>query len=162
MIEKPAIKALIIAVVLLLLVFVLSPDTVKCKTDNANIVSHDGILEIEYEAPAWLTGHNKQCEIEEYISQVYTEMLTDAQDLKDEFPDTALLPYTLDIQIDRLVIDPYESILINRWAYTGGAHGNSAYTYYNLKDNEDIAFSRYLEDIGYEACLLYTSPSPRD
>ena len=124
-----------------------------CKVITNKVISVDGIIAVEYEKPAWLAGHPKECEVEEYIFTEYMETKgyaeEFAEELRTENLTTALLPYSFDIRIDRDVIDPYENILITNYSYTGGAHGNTAFQYYNLKDGKDISFEAYLNDIQY-------------
>ncbi len=122
----------------------------SCNSNIKEVVSEEGMIAVTYERPSWLTGHVKQCDIEQYIYAQYAEIKKSADDLLAEFPDSALLPFRLNIKIKQYVVDPYESIIIENWHYTGGAHGNVAYKYYNLKEKSDISFEKYLNDIRYD------------
>ena len=114
------------------------------------------LIDFQYEKPAWLEGHLKQRSIEEYIKQKKQEITDSATDLRQEFPDTALLPFILDITVDRTVLNEYESILVTESAYTGGAHGNVQYIYYNLRNGNSITLVDYLKDKGTSEAQLLT------
>ena len=114
------------------------------------------LIDFQYEKPAWLEGHLKQRSIEEYIKQKKQEITDSATDLRQEFPDTALLPFILDITVDRTVLNEYESILVTESAYTGGAHGNVQYIYYNLHNGNSITLVDYLKDKGTSEAQLLT------
>ncbi len=113
-----------------------------CESGIEDVISHDNIIDVEYEKPSWLTGHIKECTIETYISHEY-------QDVKSAAEGARFLPYRLVIKVSRTVVHPYESIIVDNYQYTGGAHGNTRYEYYNLKNKKDISFEEYLAEIGY-------------
>ena len=113
-----------------------------CESGIEDVISYDSIIDVEYEKPSWLTGHIKECTIETYISNEY-------QDVKSAAEGARFLPYRLVIKVSRTVVHPYESIIVDNYQYTGGAHGNTTYKYYNLKNKKDISFEEYLAEIGY-------------
>ena len=114
------------------------------------------LINVRYENPEWLEGHAKQRSVEEYIKKRKKEITENATDLRQEFPDSALLPFTLDITLDRTVVNAYESILITESAYTGGAHSNMQYVYYNLHNGNSITLANYLKDRGISETQLLT------
>ncbi len=120
----------------------------KDARQKADVILDEDIFSFEYEKPSWLTGHIKESAIETYISNEYREIKRMAEELYQEFPDTNLR-YRLVIKVSRTVVPPYESIIIDNYQYIGGAHGNTQYKYYNLKNNKDILFEEYLADISY-------------
>ena len=113
-----------------------------CESGIEDVISHDSIIDVEYEKPSWLTGHIKECTIEKYISNEY-------QDVKSATEGARFLPFRLVIKVSRTVVHPYESIIVDNYQETGGAHGNTTYKYYNLKNKKDISFEEYLVEIGY-------------
>lgn len=116
-----------------------------CESGIEDVISHDGIIDVEYEKPSWLTGHIKECTIETYISNEYQDVKSAAEDLLSQ----SFLPFRLVIKVSRIAAHPYESIIVDNYQYTGGAHGNTTYKYYNLKNKKDISFEEYLAEIGY-------------
>ena len=137
-------------IVLISVIIFFSWQKETCKSDIESVVSHENVIAVEYEKPLWLEGHTKQCDIETYIAGQYRDIKDNAEKTKEEFPDTVLLPYQFIVEVDQRVAKPYESILITDYRYTGGAHGITTYTQYNLRNSKDIPFEAYLLDIGYD------------
>ena len=54
------------------------------------------------------------------------------------------------------MLNEYESILVTERAYTGGAHGNVQYVYYNLRNGSSITLGDYLKDRGRSETQLLT------
>ena len=133
------------AIIAVLIIFFITFLFIRQK---ANVILDEDIFSFEYEKPSWLTGHIKESAIETYISNEYREIKRSAEELYQEFPDTNLR-HRLVIKVSRTVIPPYESIIVDNYQYTGGAHANTQYKYYNLKNNKDILFEEYLADISY-------------
>lgn len=123
---------------------------------SSNTDSDAILIDFQYQKPAWLEGHIKQRSVEEYIKNRKQEITDSATDLRQAFPDSALLPFTLDITVDRTALNEYESILVTERAYTGGAHGNVQYIYYNLHNGNSIALVDYLKDRGTSETQLLT------
>lgn len=121
----------------------------NCEVTTSTVVSEEGIILVEYEKPRWLEEHTKECEIEKYIFDQYVSTRAGAKELQEEFPDTALLPFRIDIQTSRTIVEPYESVLITGYTYTGGAHGNTGYAFFNTKQSKDITLEEYVSDTGY-------------
>ena len=112
-------------------------------------------MNFTYEKPEWLEGHPKQETIEGYVKKRKAGITDGAIEHARASPESALLPYMLEITMERAVVGEYEGILITDDAYTGGAHGNIIYVYYNLRDDKDISLTEYLSNRGYsEAHLL--------
>ena len=149
--EKRQLLGVTIAVIVFLsfVIFFLGQREV-CESGIESVVSHENVIAVTYEKPSWLDGHIKQCEIEAYITGEYRDIKDSAEKTKEEFPDTVLLPYQFIVEVDQRVVKPYESILITDYRYTGGAHGITTYTQYNLRNGKDIPFEAYLLDIGYD------------
>ena len=122
---------------------------------QAIIVTHTDSIEInddvgvsfEYDKPKWLEHHIKKIPIETYVRDSYQEIRDQATELKMEFPNSRLLPFELTIGVERTTNDAYESILIEKREYTGGAHGNTTYKWYNFKNSKDISLKKYLAEI---------------
>ncbi len=146
--RKKLIITISAAVLLVFFVFI-NQKNKTCEINSGSIISDEAVI-IAYEKPAWLEKHTKQCEIETYIHKQYGDIKKDAESVKREFPDTALLPFQIDVEINRITTGIYESILIITHIYTGGAHGNTTYKYYNLKNKNDLSLREYLADIGYD------------
>ena len=123
----------IVAIVVGVRLTSVSTDTSEDSSDTPSDVT---LINFQYEKPEWLEGHLKQGSIEEYIKKRKKEITDGAIDLRQEFPNSPLLPFDLDITVDRAVLDEYESILITEREYTGGAHGNMQYIYYNLHNGK--------------------------
>ncbi len=140
---KSIITVLVFVVVLVGLYWVFIPkkDTPEEPTNKTPEISQ---LEFTFEKPKWLEGHPKQKNIEEYVRKRKNKLTEEAVELKEEFPESNLLPYQLHITIERTVVDAYESVLITDYYYTGGAHGNTQYHYYNLLNGKDISLTEYL------------------
>lgn len=134
-----AILAIVVGVCLILV-------STKTSEVSWDIPSDATLLDVRYEKPEWLEGHLKQRSVEEYIKTRKQDIIDSATDLRQEFPDSALLPFTLDITVGRTVLNEYESILVTERAYTGGAHGNVQYVYYNLRNGSSITLVDYLKD----------------
>ena len=117
-----------------------------CESGIEDVISHDSIIDVEYEKPSWLTGHIKECAIETYISNEYQDVKSVAEESQSQ---SSLLPFQLVIEVSRTVVHPYESIIVDNYQYTGGAHGNTTYKYYNLKNKKNISFEEYLAEIDY-------------
>ncbi len=149
-----AIVAILVGVGLILV----STETSESPSD---IPSDATLFAVRYEKPAWLEGHLKQRSIEEYIKNRKQEITDSATELRQEFPDSALLPFTLDITVDRTVLNEYESILVTERTYTGGAHGNVQYVYYNLRNGSSITLGDYLKDRGTSEAQLLTLVNER-
>ena len=146
---KQCLNTIIAIALLILLIVVFSKVGVEpCRIDTAKIISHEQFLIVEYQIPDWLTGHTKECEIQKYISEHYHDIKADSKSVRKEFPNTALLPFHFSVNLDREIIEPYESIIIAKYEYTGGAHGNIEYEYYTLKNDREISLEKYLMDIG--------------
>lgn len=135
----------IIAIVVGVRSILLSPNSSEEASDTPSDVT---LIDFQYARPEWLEGHLKQGEVEEYIKKRKKEVTDSALDLRKEFPNSALLPFTLDITVDRTVLDEYESVLITERRYTGGAHGNMDYVYYNLHNGNSITLANYLKNRG--------------
>jgi hypothetical protein len=135
----------IVAIVVGVCLILVSTDTSEDASDTPSDVT---LIDFQYEKPEWLEGHLKQGSIEEYIKKRKKEITDDAIDLSQEFPNSSLLPFTLDITLDRTVLDEYESILIAERADTGGAHGNMQYIHYNLHNGNSITLADYLKNRG--------------
>ena len=122
---------------------------------QAIIVTHTDSIEInddvgvsfEYDKPKWLEHHIKKIPIETYVRDSYQKIRDQATELKMEFPNSRLLPFELTIGVERTTNDAYESILIEKREYTGGAHGNTTYKWYNFKNSKDISLKKYLAEI---------------
>lgn len=112
---------------------------------SSDISDDSELIDFSFMPPEWLEGYPKQDAIEQYIQGRYDEVKRDAVDLKKEFPDSVLLPFVLVVKPERIVLGEYESILLTDYAFTGGAHGNTTYVYYTLKDGNDISLREYLE-----------------
>lgn len=146
---KYIVGGLVIFAVVVGLYWVLVPmrDTPDIPSESSSEIA---LINFTYEKPQWLAGHPKQENIEEYVKKRKEEITNGAIEHEREFPESrALLPYVLEITIERLVLDAYESILITDYAYTGGAHGNTIYAYYTLRDGKDVSLTEYLSDRGY-------------
>ena len=143
----------IFAIALGIYLILMSTDTAE---DTYDIPSDITLINFRYKKPEWLTGHLKQGSIEAYIAKRKREITENAMDLRQEFPDSALLPFLLDITIDRIVLNEYESILITDNAYTGGAHSNRDYIYYNLHNGNNITLTDYLKKRGASETQLLT------
>ena len=141
-----AIGAIVIfAIVVGVRLILVSTDTSEDSSDTPSDVT---LINFQYEKPEWLEGHLKQGSIEEYIKKRKKEITDGAIDLRQEFPNSPLLPFDLDIIVDRAVLDAHESILITEREYTGGAHGNMQYIYYNLHNGNSITLTDYLKNRG--------------
>ena len=86
-------------------------------------------------SPPWLEQHPtiKQ-KVEEIIEKKKEEITKDAESLFQEFPTTALLPYSLHVQELKLFEHDKQNIVSVKMAlriYTGGAHGNKLYYSWN-------------------------------
>ncbi len=135
----------IVAIVIGVRLILVSTDTSE---NTSDIPSDVTLIDFQYEKPEWLEGHLKQGSVEEYIKKRKKEITDDAINLSQEFPNSSLLPFTLDITLDRTVLDEYESILITERTYTGGAHGNMQYIHYNLHNGNSITLADYLKNRG--------------
>ena len=135
----------IVAIVVGVCLILVSTETSEDSSDTPSDVT---LIDFQYKKPEWLEGHLKQGSIEEYIKKKKKEITDDAINLSQEFPNSSLLPFTLDITLDRTVLDEYESILITERTYTGGAHGNMQYMYYNLHNGNSITLADYLKNRG--------------
>lgn len=143
----------IVAIVVGARLILVSTETSESPSDTPSGAT---LLDVRYEKPEWLEGHLKQRSVEEYIKNRKQEITDSATELRQEFPDSALLPFTLDITVDRTVLNEYESILVTENAYTGGAHGNVQYVYYNLRNGSSITLGDYLKDRGRSETQLLT------
>ena len=135
----------IVAIVVGVRSILMSPDSSEEASDTPSDVT---LIDFQYAKPEWLEGHLKQGEVEEYIKKRKKEVTDSAIALRKGFPNSALLPFTLDITVDRAVLDEYESVLITERTYTGGAHGNMDYVYYNLHNGNSITLANYLKNRG--------------
>ena len=75
-----------------------------------------------------------QQEVEKILKKQKEEITKDAEDLFQEFPTTALLPYSLYVKELKLFKHDKQDIVSVRMAiriYTGGAHGNKFYYSWN-------------------------------
>ena len=136
---------IIVAIVVGVRLILVSTETSEDTSDTPSDVT---LIDFQYEKPAWLEGHLKQGSVEKYIKKRKKEITNGAIDLSQEFPNSPLLPFDLDITADRAVLDEYESILITEREYTGGAHGNMHYIYYNLHNGNSITLADYLKNRG--------------
>ena len=143
----------IFAIALGMYLILISTDTSEDTSDPPSDVT---LIDFQYEKPEWLKGHLKQGSIEAYIEKRRREITEGAMSLRQEFPDSALLPFTLAIIADRIVLNEYESILITESAYTGGAHSNTVYIYYNLRNGNSITLADYLKKRGTSETQLLT------
>ena len=123
---------------------------------NQLLPPSNAFLTIEYTAPKWLKNHPQKEHIEQYIQQQYYKVYDGAMRLRQEFPDSALLPFDFSVDLKRDVISEYESILLAEHTYTGGAHGNTTYQYYNFKNNASLTLSEYLAERGVQEEYLFT------
>ena len=110
----------------------------------------DELIIFTYEEPAWLTGHPLEERVNGYIAKEYSAVFVDAGHLLEEFPDTALLPFQLRFDLERSEFNGYESVLLTEYAYTGGAHGNTNYRSYTLRDGEPVTLIDYLNSRRFE------------
>ena len=117
--------------------------------EKADVILDEDIFSFEYKKPPWLTGHIKESTIETYISNEYREIKRIALKTYQESSGTNPPYFRLVIRVSRTVVHPYESIIVDNYQETGGAHGNTKYEYYNLKNKKDISFEEYLADIGF-------------
>jgi hypothetical protein len=78
--------------------------------------------------------------IEDTVSEFRTQANTDVPDMRVEFgEDSPSANYTIEIQASIVESEKTESIIISIYAYTGGAHGNSAYKIFtSSKDDKNI------------------------
>ena len=70
----------------------------------------------------------------------------DALQLEAEFPDSNLLPYTLETNIETFQTNTYIGLRIATLEYTGGAHSNLFFRSINIKNEEEISLSQYLSN----------------
>ena len=114
-------------------------------------IFYDMPYSFTYKKPEWLEGHPKQETIEGYVKKRKDRIIESAMwyARQDEEFSQSLLPLAREITIERVVFDKYEGILIKDWAYTGGAHGNTRYAAYNLRNGKDVSLTEYLSDRGY-------------
>lgn len=148
MIRVKYIATSVIVIVLIALgvyLILMSRDAPENTSDTPSDVT---VINFRFEEPEWLKGHLNQGSIEEYIEKRKREITGSAIDLRQEFPDSALLPFMLDITAGRIVLNAYESILITEIAYTGGTHNNTDYIYYNLHNGNSITLADYLKKRG--------------
>ena len=94
--------------------------------------------------------------LQENARLIIDELLESTGEIKPSVPYEAEMSY--EVKENDFGIT---SIVVKRYTYTGGAHGNTTLETYNLldKDLKLINFESFFDD---NACLLYTSPSPRD
>ena len=142
--RKYIVGGLVIFAVVVGLYWVLVP-----MKDTSESPSDDAPINFRYEKSEWLEEHPKQENIDGYVKKRKQEITNSAIELKREFPDSHLLPFVLEITIERVVVDAYESILITDHAYTGGAHGNTKYVSYTLRDGKDVSLAEYWPNRGY-------------
>ena len=115
----------------------------------AGTLPRNFLISVTYEKPEWLEEHPKQETIEGYIKERKEKITNSAIEYERDPTSRNILPLTLEITIERVVLDVYDSILITEWAHTGGAHRNARMYCYTLRDGKDISISEYLSDRGY-------------
>ena len=76
------------------------------------------------------------------IKESENRVIEDEASLREEFPDSALLPFKFSSKIE--LFDGLEgghSVLVSNYEYTGGAHGNTRFESYNVSDGGDVPLS---------------------
>lgn len=103
----------------------------------------------KYGAP--LAGHedeldslpkNLRDKILKSIKESEARVMESEASLREEFPDSALLPFKFSPKIELFDgLDNGHSVLISKYQYTGGAHGNTYFESYNVSDGGDVSLS---------------------
>ena len=120
------------------------------------IAPSDASLTAKYIPPRWLAGHPQEHTVEQHIQQRYHKVRLEAVDLQKEFPDSALLPFEFEVTPEQTVTGEYEGILLTEYTYTGGAHGNTTYRYFNFRDGNSLTLIEYLEERGVQKEYVLT------
>ena len=101
-----------------------------------------------------------QQEVEKIIKNKKEEIKKDAEELFQEFPHTALLPYELQVKELKLFEHDRQNIVSVRMAirvYTGGAHGNKFYDSWNWdrQKNKFISLNEFITPEQFQALIKH-------
>lgn len=110
-----------------------------------------GVDDRSYQYGALLAGHedeldslpeNLRDKILKSIKESEARVIESETSLREEFPDSALLPFKFSSKIELFDgLDNGHSVLVSRYEYTGGAHGNVHFESYNVSDGGDVPLS---------------------
>lgn len=85
---------------------------------------------------------NLRDKIVKSIKESEARVMESETSLREEFPDSALLPFKFSSRIALFDgLDNGHSVLVSNYEYTGGAHGNAHFESYNVSDGEDVPLS---------------------
>jgi len=101
-----------------------------------------GALLADHEQELDSLPENLRAEILRSIKESADRVIESETSLREEFPDSALLPFKFSANIELFDgLEDGHSVLIRRYEYTGGAHGNTYFESYNVSEGEDVPLS---------------------
>ena len=135
---------------------VVYPQATECNSGVDRIVSHDGILNVEYRRPFWIRTHREGCRIETAIVYKYLDSKGIAESAAkavadgDDGRSGLFLPHRFAASVDRVVAGSYESVWVTYTLYSAGVRDyDDTYDYYSWKNGSRISLGVYLTSLGY-------------
>ena len=112
-------------------------------------ITQSDIPKVAY--PEWFSNHPAGINIQNEIEERRREIQDEQQNLIEEFAPNipaTVSGYDYTVTFERIQSGPYDSIIAEEVAYTGGAHRNIRYITATAKNGVVLSLEEYLTDIG--------------
>ena len=143
--NKSIIATLVVSIIVLYLLFAF---VIEERPSVENITIDDGVAFVQVLYPNWFHTLPNKDSIASSLERTATAIHEGAQELKKEFPDSALLPYRFETFFKKNTVNQFDNITIQSATYTGGAHSNYSVLTFVFKEDEIVTLESFVRAIG--------------